>query len=320
LLNAIYELAHTKLVRDGYMMLTGTEIEALASEQHVPDEIGRHVVRGLTQEWLLTTEGGDVFMADVELAMRHEMIDRREHWQQNIARRRVLAASREPYEQGLSAGLRFDQSRELEDLSPGTALGAARVLEHYGWATVHPYMGRNFRMVLLPAGYDLLRDEPALRERLPTNASEDEEAHSPVATDALHEVIRSCEELLREREWTDALNELLEGDRQARDGHWVDAIREYYRALESGLKYRLGELGETYAPTAALRDLSGQAARIGAIPVNYQATFSFADSIRSPRSHGTGGQVQQVDVGQAEALLMGNLTRTLLLYLGHRPK
>jgi hypothetical protein len=49
------------------------------------------------------------------------------------------------------------------------------------------------------------------------------------------------------------------------------------------------------------------------IPVNYQAMFGFADSIRSPRSHGAGGNVEEIEIGQAEALLIGNHVRTLLL-------
>jgi len=55
--------------------------------------------------------------------------------------------------------------------------------------------------------------------------------------------------------------------------------------------------------------------------VNYDALFGFTDSIRSPRSHGAAGRAEtigEVEVGQAEALLIGNNARTLLLYLGQR--
>jgi hypothetical protein len=96
-------------------------------------------------------------------------------------------------------------------------------------------------------------------------------------------------------------------------------VREYYSALESGLKHRLDEAGVEYADGAALNALAKLAAATDLIPVNYQALFGFADSIRSPRSHGTGAKIVEVEVGKAEALLMGNHVRALLLYLGQRP-
>ena len=55
----------------------------------------------------------------------------------------------------------------------------------------------------------------------------------------MRELILSVEDLLARREWTGAAGELQSGDDQYRDGHWIDAVREYYSALESGLKHRL---------------------------------------------------------------------------------
>jgi hypothetical protein len=98
----------------------------------------------------------------------------------------------------------------------------------------------------------------------------------------------------------------------------VNAVREYYSALESGLKYALSEAGATYDEGAALKKLASRAAEARLIPVNYQAFFGFADSIRSPRSHGAGPTPVEVEVGQHEALLMGNHVRAALLYLGGR--
>lgn len=175
-------------------------------------------------------------------------------------------------------------------------------------------------MTITPVGYDLARDEDTLRREIPTDASEDEEAHAPVAKDALAELITSVEELLRRRGWEGALRELARGDHQYEEKHWVDAAGEYYSALESGLKHRLDEAGVPYGEKAALRDLAREAVQARLIPPNYQQLFGFADSIRSPRRHGAGGRVEEVVVGPAEALLLGNHVRSLLLYLGHRAR
>ena len=151
--------------------------------------------------------------------------------------------------------------------------------------------------------------------------TDDEEAQIVVAPDALREIITSCEAILEALGWKTALVELGRGDKEYGDRDWVNAVREYYNALESGLKYALGIEDEAVEGNRALHKLAGQATRAGLIPVNYAALFGFADTIRSPRSHGGGRraeEVGEVEVGQAEALLMGNHARTLLLYLGQR--
>jgi hypothetical protein len=135
----------------------------------------------------------------------------------------------------------------------------------------------------------------------------------------LAELITSVDQLLEQRRWQGARRELRRGDSQYDAGHWVDAVSEYYSALESGLKHRLDEATASYAEKAALRDLAREAVNANLIPPNYQQLFGFADSIRSPRRHGAGGRVEEVEVGPAEALLMANHVHALLLYLGQRP-
>lgn len=120
--------------------------------------------------------------------------------------------------------------------------------------------------------------------------------------------------------WSAALDELRAGDAQYADGNWLNAVREYYSALESGLKYALHTDGESYGETQALEKLAKRAAEAVLLPTNYQALFSFTSSIRSPVSHGAGphGSATRVQVGAAEALLMRHHVRALLLYLGTR--
>jgi hypothetical protein len=188
-----------------------------------------------------------------------------------------------------------------------------------GLVEVQPFMGHNFDVEITPAGYELLRDARDLARELPTSSAEDEEASANVVPDALRDLIVSVEDLLDKRGWAGAATELQRGDDQFRDGHWIDATREYYAALESGLKHRMDEAGVEYSAGAALKDLAKLAASQGLLPTNYQALFGFVDSIRSPRSHGRGDKIIEIEVGEAEALLMANHVRALLLYLGHRP-
>jgi hypothetical protein len=125
-------------------------------------------------------------------------------------------------------------------------MAAAKTLEHWGLVDVREYMGHNFEISISSAGYDLVRDEAALRTSLPVSASDDESAHLSVSRDMLLDLITSMEELLRKRQWDGALRELERGDTQYDAKHWTDAVREYYAAIESGLKHRLDEEGIKY--------------------------------------------------------------------------
>ena len=140
-----------------------------------------------------------------------------------------------------------------------------------------------------------------------------------MVAEVLPELITSCEQLLRDRGWTNALDELRRGDSEFRESHWVNAVGEYYVATESALKYRLTEAGvEYFANSWSARPQHGsQPERL--IPGTTSSCSGSSTSIRSPRRHGQGPDPQTVDVGQAEALLMGNHARSLIVYLGHHP-
>lgn len=140
-----------------------------------------------------------------------------------------------------------------------------------------------------------------------------------MAPDVLDELIVTCEQVLRTRGWESALVELGAGDTRHSDGLWKEAVREYYSAIESGVRYRTDEAGEVVAAGAALKKIAARATELGLIPANYAALFTFIDSIRSPRSHGAGPTPVEVEVGPAESLLMANHARALLVYLAQRP-
>jgi hypothetical protein len=125
--------------------------------------------------------------------------------------------------------------------------------------------GRAHYVALTQAGYDLARDEEALRLVLPRNTSEDEEVHTPVVPDVVTELVMSVEQALRARGWASALDELARGDARYREGKWADAVGEYYSALESGLRYRIDEAGATAAEGAALETLAKRAGELDLI-------------------------------------------------------
>lgn len=128
-------------------------------------------------------------------------------------------------------------------------------------------------------------------------------------------VAKRLDDALRERQWVSVIEDLDTAEREFRAHHWADSISHSYPAVESGLKFRISEAGDSSGDASALRKLVSQASTRGLIPANYQALFGFLDSVRSPRSHGRGPRPAIVEVGPAEALLMLNVARSLLTYL-----
>jgi hypothetical protein len=310
----------TTYYADGDAYISVHTINALAEEQHVPDSEARAVLDLLDDRGLLhRDEGGWSYKDGIGLLLRYEDAARGVAWERNVLRRQILRAAASAYEEGTPSLAYHEDQERFVDVEWAEAYAASKVLDYLGLIELRPFLGHNFRVEITSAGYELQRDARQLSRALPTSAEEDEDASADVAPDALGDLILNVDGLLERRGWAGAARELARGDDQYRSGHWIDAVREYYAALESALKHRLDEAGVTYSDGAALRDLARQGASSNVIPVNYQALFVFADSIRSPRSHGAGAKVAEVAVGKAEALLMGNHTRTLLLYLGQRP-
>jgi len=87
--------------------------------------------------------------------------------------------------------------------------------------------GRTHYVALTQVGYDLARNEEALRQAFPRNASEDEHAHTAVVPDVVSELMTSVEQALRAHGWTSALDELARGDARYGEGKWADAVGGY---------------------------------------------------------------------------------------------
>jgi HEPN domain-containing protein len=316
---ALAQKAHEELVRTGWAAFFDDGFAKTAEEVGASEQDVRQARRLMLDGYLLVEKQPGFFGATPRLLLFHEEIDRDEAYRQNTVRRHVLEEAGRIDTEGEFAIFRHD---ETDEYPAAQMFAAAQVLDYLGLVELGDRgLPAIFSLKITAAGYDALHDERLLRTKLPVMPTEDEEAHTPVAPDALRQVITSCEQMLERRGWTTALEDLRKADNEYADKDWVNAVRDYYSALESGLKYALHEEGANYGDKNALVRLAARAADAGLIPTNYQALFSFTDSIRSPRSHGAGPKrdIEVVEIGQAEALLIGNHVRILLLYLGNRP-
>jgi hypothetical protein len=323
LTQAIVKAAYEQAVEQGVAMFFDDRIAEVAEQVGATPQQVRQVQREMRDAYLLVERSPRLFRATERLLLEYETTDREAAYRQNEVRRWILQAVGELDARAKGAGLIQFKPDGDDPYPPAEQYLAAVTLAYIGFLEMTDE-GRPgiFSVKLGTRGYDALRDENLLRATLPINLTEDQEAQITVAPDALGQIIASCEEILEALGWKQVLVELGRGDKEYRDGGWVNAVREYYAAIESGLQYALGIGAEPPSEEhRALRRLAGKAGRAAVIPVNYEALFGFTDSIRSPRSHGAAGRadtVGEVEVGQAEALLMGNHARTLLLYLGQR--
>jgi hypothetical protein len=314
------ELVNSAYYAKGDIYISTQQLSALADEQAVPEAEARAVLDLLDDQGLLRRqEGGHSYGDGLGLALKYEEADRRLFWRRNVLRREILRFAAEADEDGTGDLTYHEGKDEFIDTPWAETFAAAQILEYLGLLEVTPTMGHNFWASITPTGYELQRQPGDLARELPVSAAEDDAAVANVVPDALSELVLSVEDLLTKRSWAGAARELQRGDDQYRQEHWIDAVREYYAALESALQYRLDEARANYGDGSALKQLATRAAENDLIPANYQAMFGFADSIRSPRSHGAGAKPSEVEVGRAEALLMGNHARALILYLGQRP-
>ena len=313
---ALAEDAHAQLLETGYAGFFDEAFDEGAKRVAASEKDIHRAQRKMLDEYLITENQPGYFVPTPSLILLHEGVDRQEHYRQNEARRHLLK------EIGRVDGGGWVQFK-YEDSDPYPAaqmFAAARILDHLGLLELEEGMPAIFGVRLTSEGDEALSDKRVLQRRLPTTTSEDDEHLPLIAPDALAEIITNAEEIIERLGWSAALDELRAGDAQYADGTWVNAVRDHYSALESGLKYALQADGVTYGDANALEKLAKRASAAGLIPLNYQALFSFTSSIRSPTSHGAGpfGAATRVEVGAAEALLMRHHVHTLLLYLGTR--
>jgi len=316
---ALIKNAYAELLESGWAPLIFDEALNRASQESGASENDtRRALQEMVAEYLLVDEGGH-YRGTPFLALKYEEADRAAAYAENEVRRRILATVIKLEDEGGGGWVRFGPEDESEmGIAAGRIRAAARVLDGLGLIELSSESSGFFNCRSTARGHDVYEDPAQMDEQLPITPTHDETVLLPVTSDVLSTVIWSCEQLLEARGWENALSDLAAGDREYANKNWVNAVREYYSALESGLKYALTEVGATYSDGAALNKLATRAADVGLIPPNYQAFFGFTDSIRSPRSHGAGPKPVEIEVGEHEALLMGNHVRAALLYLGGR--
>lgn len=312
---ALAEDAHRQLLETGYAGFFDQSFVECAERVAATAKDAHRARRKMLDEVLIFENQPGYFGATPGLILLHEGADRQEHYRQNEARRHLLR------EIGAVEGGGYVQYKHEDgDPYPATQMfAAAQALGYLGLLEVGEGLPAIFGVRLTSAGDEALADERVLQRQLPISLSEDEDEQPLIAPDALGEIITSADGLVERLGWSTALDELRSGDAEYADGNWVNAVRDYYSALESGLKYALHAEGASYSKASALEKLARRASEEGLIPANYQALFAFTSSIRSPRSHGAGPDGStRVEIGPAEALLMRHHTRALLLYLGSR--
>jgi hypothetical protein len=321
---AVAATAHQRALESGYPNFFETEIYELGEEVGAAIHEARQVIRELCADYFLSEASNSYYQGTPLLLLYHEEFDRAAGYRQNEVRRYLLQSINELEKNSGSQGAAFVEFRWDDDdpYDPYEQFTAAKVLDGLNLISMSERgLPAIFGASLTSRGYDLLRDERQLAEALPLSPTDDAMERAPVAPDVLKTVITSCEEMLKARGWNQGLVELERGDAAYKRRDWVTAVREYYNALESGLKYALGDAEIGHGDGSALRKLSVRAAEAKFIPLNYQQLFGYIDSVRSPRSHGGGPEADragEIEIGAAEALLLGNLARTLLLYLGQR--
>jgi hypothetical protein len=274
-------------------------------------------LREFSENWLLEDKHHGSYTTTPHLALWFETeVDRAAFYERNHLRRKMLATLLDADEAEF-AGFDFNADEEgWTEHSQGELVAAGRTLEALDLVDVRGESSGYIMLRINSEGVRVATHPDELAKTLPVSAIEDDEGAEQIVADAMQTLIFDVEQLLEARGWLEALAELKEGDDAFADERWRDAVREYYRAVESGLKYRLAEVGATFAHSAALKKLAALAVQNDLIPPNYQDMFGFLDSIRSPRSHGGGPRPKPVPVGRNEALLTGNHARALLLYLG----
>jgi hypothetical protein len=315
--HALAAVAHAKFFEDGVGMVQAGDTDSARADARATERDLEIVLRELVEQLFLEDKHHGMHFSTPFFALWYETeVNRTEFHARNELRRKMLGALREADEGGY-AGFDFSAAEEgWTALSRGELSAAGKTLEALGLAEIRVETSGYVSMKITGEGLRVAIDPRELARMLPVSAADDAELGAEIVSDALRPLILDCEQLLRERGWTEALNEVEEGDTALADERWRDAVREYYRAVESALKYRLSEGGIGYADSTALRPLASLAAQNGLIPRNYQELFGFLNSIRSPKSHGAGPAPQDVPIGRNEALLMGNHARALLLYLG----
>ena len=214
LIRAIAASAYAQALETGYGGFF--DFDELAAEVGASETDARQAVRTLRDGYFLTEEQPGYAKATPKLLLDHEERDLAASYRQNAVRRHVLREAAEAGDQGGRAEYKVGSE---EPFSQNELYMAANVLDYLDLVDCDSgNFNNHFSATITSRGYELVSDERLLRATLPVTPTEDEQAQPTVASDALKNVIISCEQLLEKRGWLQALVELRRGDKEQAEG------------------------------------------------------------------------------------------------------
>ena len=160
------------LLENGLVFLPYSHVEEAAKEAGVEPPVADLIMSELEDQGLLENdrhlvEGGLPFIFRYETE-----IDRSAFWESNQARRELLAAAADAFDQGSEIDYREDAD-SYTSRPYGEAAAAARMLEALGLGELQLFLGKNFDFSITASGYELARDPAALVRELPISRDED---------------------------------------------------------------------------------------------------------------------------------------------------
>jgi hypothetical protein len=179
---ALARAAHSLLAEEGHELAFDERLEQAVAEVDVPQHIVEHTLGTLEDQGLIWRDRG--YYRVLPLAVEYELkLDREEFRRRNGLRREALQAAARAFETD-DPWTEYSEPSDptSETLSSFTdapysdAAFAVRTLDLFRHVEMREFMGRHFEFKITPAGYDLARDEAALRATFPITESEDEEA------------------------------------------------------------------------------------------------------------------------------------------------
>lgn len=174
--------------------------------------------------------------------------------------------------------------------------------------------GYTYAIILSKISWGHLKTEQDFIDTFPINNDESGK-YVKVTHDILRDLHTNLDQILNTLKWDSVKSEFNEGNTRLSKKDYAGAVKDYYSALESAIKYKLTSSNVQFGSGASLKDLTSALEKSGLIPRNYKHVFDFVNSIRSPRSHGLGTSTEVVTIHEKEALLMKNHVSSLIVYL-----
>lgn len=236
-------------------------------------------------------------------------------FESNNLRRAILKFLKSKYEQDpISVVDEQDVQSEFVEYTPIELFREIQFLKETYKLDVSFTSGYTYAIILSKISWSHLKTEQDFITAFPVNNDESGN-YLKVTHDILHDLHTNLDQIINALNWDSVKAELTEGNSRLSKKDYVGAVKDYYSALESAIKYRLTTASIPFGSGASLRDLTSALEKNGLIPRNYKNVFDFVNSIRSPRSHGLGTNAEVVSIHEKEALLMKHHVSALIVYL-----